>query len=130
MFEHSFPLPPNVGSVRFSREAVRSALAEYDKDTVEAAAILTDELVTNAIMHGRPPIVLDIKEDHETVTVAVRDTGSGMPEAMTPRRGALSGRGLTIVDSMSDGWGVEQRPHGKSVWFQLNMRRVALGHVD
>ena len=64
MFEHSFPLPPNVGSVRFSREVVRSALAEYDKDTVEAAAILTDELVTNAIMHGRPPIVLDIKEDH------------------------------------------------------------------
>ena len=37
---------------------------------------------------------------------------------MTPRRGRVpNGRGLTIVDSMSDGWGVEQRPHGKSVWF-------------
>ena len=130
MFERSFPLPPNAGSVRFSREAVRGALAEYDQDTVEAAAILTDELVTNAIMHGEPPIVLEIKEDHEMVTVAVRDAGSGIPEAKPPRRGALSGRGLTIVDSMSDGWGVDERRHGKCVWFQLHLRPVVLGHVD
>jgi anti-sigma regulatory factor (Ser/Thr protein kinase) len=130
MFEHSFPLPANAGSVRFSRDAVRGALARFDEDTVEAAAILTDELVTNAIMHGRPPIVLDIKEDHETVTVAVRDAGPGIPEARSARRGALSGRGLTIVDSMSDGWGVDERQHGKCVWFQLHMRPVALGHAD
>jgi anti-sigma regulatory factor (Ser/Thr protein kinase) len=129
MCDRSFPLPANAGSVRFSREAIRDALAQFDPDAVEAAAILTDELVTNAIMHGQPPIVLNISEDHGNVTVRVRDAGSGVPVSRPAQRGALSGRGLTIVDSMSDRWGVDIRQHGKSVWFQLNMRRVPLGHV-
>jgi anti-sigma regulatory factor (Ser/Thr protein kinase) len=130
MCERSFSLPPNAGSVRFSREAIRDALAEFDEDAVEAAAILTDELVTNAIMHGKPPIVLDINEDHGTVTVTVKDAGSGVPVSRLAQRDALSGRGLTIVDSMSDGWGVDVRQHGKCVWFQLNLQPVALRHVD
>jgi anti-sigma regulatory factor (Ser/Thr protein kinase) len=130
MCDRSFSLPPNAGSVRFSRDAIRDALAGFDEDVVEAAAMLTDELVTNAIMHGQPPIVLDISEDHGNVTVRVGDAGSGVPTTRVAPLGALSGRGLTIVDSMSDRWGVDVRQHGKSVWFQLNMGAVALGRVD
>jgi anti-sigma regulatory factor (Ser/Thr protein kinase) len=130
MCNRSFPLPPNAGSVRFSREAIREALAEFGEDAVEAAAILTDELVTNAIMHGQPPIVLDISEDHGNVTVRVGDAGPGVPVTRLAQCGALSGRGLTIVDSMSDRWGVDVRQDGKSVWFQLNMRPMALGRLD
>jgi anti-sigma regulatory factor (Ser/Thr protein kinase) len=127
MCDRTFPLPPNAGSVRFSREAVRDALAQFDQDAVEAAAILTDELVTNAIMHGKPPIVLNISEDHGQVTVRVGDGDPEVPVTRPARSDALSGRGLTIVDSMSDRWGVDVRRHGKSVWFQLNMPPVTLG---
>jgi anti-sigma regulatory factor (Ser/Thr protein kinase) len=130
MCDRSFSLPPNTGSVRFSREAIRDALSGFDEDVVEAAAILTDELVTNAIMHGQPPIELNIREDRGNITVRVEDAGSGVPTTRLAPRSALSGRGLTIVDSMSDRWGVDVRQHGKSVWFQLNMRPVALGRVD
>ncbi len=35
---------------------------------------------------------------------------------------ALDGRGLALVDALSEQWGVEDRPLGKAVWFD-----VALG---
>ena len=33
---------------------------------------------------------------------------------------ALSGRGLALVDAVSDRWGVEDVERGKSVWFELS----------
>ncbi len=112
-------LEPAVQSVQRSRELVRRALHGLDSDHIETAAVLTDELVTNAVTHGRPPIVLAIHLDRKSVCVAVSDEGPGLPTLHPMVRLADSGRGLLIVDVLSDQWGVDPLPAGKRVWFRM-----------
>ena len=66
-------------SVRISRELVRSTLDSIDADLVEVAAILTDEMVTNAVKHGRPPISLAIESDNEESSSPSPTAGRGFP---------------------------------------------------
>lgn len=118
-------LEPAVQSVQRSRELVRRALQGLDSGHIETAAVMTDELVTNAVTHGRPPIVLAIHLDRKSVSVAVSDQGPGLPTLRPMVRRAESGRGLLIVDVLSDQWGVDPLPAGKRVWF-----RMAAGEAD
>ena len=112
-------LEPAVHSVQQSRDLVRRALRGLDSDHVETAAVMTDELVTNAVTHGRPPIVLAIHLDRRSVSVVVSDEGPGVPTLRPVVRLAEQGRGLMIVDVLSDEWGVDPLPAGKRVWFKM-----------
>jgi anti-sigma regulatory factor (Ser/Thr protein kinase) len=123
MYDCTFSLMPTVESVRFSRKIVRGALARFDTDFVEAAAILTDELVANAIRHGEPPIVLDVKSDEDRLTVSVTDGGPGAPIPVIADPDAESGRGLMVIEKLSDTWGVSDLPKGKCVWFELAIKK-------
>jgi anti-sigma regulatory factor (Ser/Thr protein kinase) len=123
MYDCTFSLRPSVESVRFSRQVIRGALATFDTDFVEAAAVLTDELVANAVSHGSPPIVLEVKSDEERLTVAVTDAGPGTPVPQPTGPRAECGRGLVIVSKLSDTWGVSDLPKGKCVWFELKVKR-------
>jgi anti-sigma regulatory factor (Ser/Thr protein kinase) len=120
----TYSLRPSVDSVRLSRRLIRGALATFDIDFIEDAAILTDELVANAIIHGEPPIGLNVRTDEETLSVAVTDGGAGTAEPRPLDPSAERGRGLTIVDKLSDAWGVTDLPQGKCVWFELKLKRV------
>jgi hypothetical protein len=42
-----------------------------------------------------------------------------MPEVLDPGADEVSGRGLLIVDRVSDRWGIDQFLPGKIVWFEL-----------
>jgi anti-sigma regulatory factor (Ser/Thr protein kinase) len=112
-------LEPAVQSVQRSRELVRRVLQGLDSGHVETVTVMTDELVTNAITHGRPPIVLGIQRDPGSVSVTVSDEGPGLPTLHPMVRLAESGRGLLIVDVLSDQWGVDPLPAGKRVWFRM-----------
>jgi hypothetical protein len=37
----------------------------------------------------------------------------------------FGGRGLVLVDLLADGWGVDERPPGKVVWFEVGLRAPA-----
>ena len=111
--------------MRFSRQVIRGLLAPFGSDFVEAAVILTDELVANAIRHGQPPIVLDVKGNEQRLTVAVTDGGGGRPVQTVVDPLAESGRGLTIVDQLADDWGVRDLPQGKCVWFELEIKETS-----
>jgi anti-sigma regulatory factor (Ser/Thr protein kinase) len=90
---------------------------------IEDALLLVSELVTNAVQHGKPQIVLRIRPSPPGIGVSVQDRGDGQvtrPNGeLDPR--ASRGRGLRIVDSVSSAWGVEPAvpPPGKVVWFEL-----------
>lgn len=101
-------------------------LTSIDAERVELAAVLTGEVVANAIKHGEPPIVLAVGGDEEEVKVTVTDCGDELPVLRTPDLAAQDGRGLRIVDVLSDGWGVDRLPHGKRIWFRLGVH----GHHD
>jgi anti-sigma regulatory factor (Ser/Thr protein kinase) len=125
MYDCAFSLRPSVVSVRFSRQVIRGLLATFGSDFIETAAILTDELVANAISHGEPPIVLDVKSDEQRFMVGVTDGGPGAPVHTVADPMAESGRGLTIVDRLADTWGVRDLPQGKCVWFELEIKGTA-----
>lgn len=112
-------LPPDPSSAALARRAVRLACASLAVDE-QALVLCTSELVTNAVLHGSPPIELEVIVDGGSVRVAVHDRGPGHVERRTPlRRDTLSGRGLEIVDSLASAWGTERTATGKVAWFEL-----------
>lgn len=53
------------------------------------------------------------------------DSGGGQPELRQPSPEELRGRGLQIVRTLSDAWGVAPRPQGaagKVVWFEFGLQ--------
>jgi anti-sigma regulatory factor (Ser/Thr protein kinase) len=123
MYDCQLALEPAAESLRISREAVRPTLTSVDPESVELAAILTDEVVANAIKHGEPPIELALGGGDDRIEVAVTDRGAELPVLRTPEPAAQSGRRMRIVALLSDEWRVEELPRGKRIWFRLDLPR-------
>jgi len=113
----TFPSRPE--AVTGARLFVRDCLSEEPRELVEAAELMASELATNCVMHARTDfdLVVDSTDD---IRVEVSDTGPGRPELLTPGSRQRTGRGLRIVEALSDGWGVTARDNGGyTVWFTL-----------
>jgi anti-sigma regulatory factor (Ser/Thr protein kinase) len=81
------------------------------------AALLVSELVTNAVVHARPPIDFTVELDGQLVRMTVVDGDPSRPQLRRRRSPHVNhGRGLQIVDAMAAAWGVELVPGGKAVW--------------
>jgi anti-sigma regulatory factor (Ser/Thr protein kinase) len=64
--------------------------------------------------------VLVVEQDDDRLLVLVRDNGAGgsvAPQEWTPDR--VGGRGLLLVQELSDSWSSESTPAGTTVWFEL-----------
>jgi anti-sigma regulatory factor (Ser/Thr protein kinase) len=93
-------------------------------DLIECAELGVSELVTNALLHGAPPIQVRVRGTWEHPRVEVRD-GSTTPPLLpsvtepTDEDDLLLtfGRGLSIVARSADAWGAEIEEDGKIVWF-------------
>jgi signal transduction histidine kinase len=84
-------------SVRDARHFVRESLSDQAAETVEAAELMTSELVTNSIRHaGADFLEVTISLDGE-IRVVVSDSGGGRPVLRSPTASEPSGRGLRIV---------------------------------
>lgn len=86
---------------------------------VDDALLAATELVSNAVLHGREPIVVTLSLDEDHLKVSVRDRSAVSPSFSLLDPTAVTGRGLLLVSSLSDGWGVEPEERGKTVWMQL-----------
>ncbi|WP_231133998.1 ATP-binding protein [Motilibacter deserti] len=88
----------------------------------DEALLLVSELVANAVRHGAPPITLEVSCDGSMgMLVRVSD---GSPAAPVAKQASLedeSGRGVALVDLISDAWGVEPTSEGKGVWFRIGL---------
>jgi len=104
--------------VTAARLFVREHLSDEAPETVQAAELMTSELATNCVMHAHSDFELAI-DAHDQIRIEVSDAGRGRPTMMQPDVRALTGRGLRIVDAMSDAWGVIANTPGKTVWFTL-----------
>lgn len=113
------PHPTSVGAARrFVRDVLMSrAVPGSVVDTVE---LLTSEVVTNAIVHGRSGPQLAVEIEGDTVRVAVHDTSPEVPVRRLGHLDDVSGRGVVIVERLASAWGVDvERNGGKRVWFEV-----------
>ena len=119
-------LPRSEASARQAAHLVRATVEEWvpgvDPAVAEAAEEMTQALVTNAVVHALSPVRIVIALRGGVLEVGVSDTDATLPGARVPapREGSRGwGRGLTLVDTLSDEWGSTPLRVGKQVWFTL-----------
>ncbi len=93
----------------------------------DSAAVVVSELVSNALRYGLTsprgrslsphPIWLGLLRRGDAVLCAVSDPGRDVPVVKEADYFAESGRGLHVIDTLSDSWGWTTPDHaGKAVW--------------
>jgi anti-sigma regulatory factor (Ser/Thr protein kinase) len=113
-------LPSRIGQVR---RIVSAQLRYWHLDPlIDSAALGVTELLTNVHRHAEPDKQCRVEIDLflDRLTVSVRDSDPRVPSLRRAESADVGGRGLTLVASVSESWGV--RPHdegGKVVWFTL-----------
>jgi PAS domain S-box-containing protein len=114
-------LPPQPSSVAEARGHVRALLRRTGRDDLaDTATLLVSEVVTNALLHAGTDIDLGGSVDAEGLRVSVGDGSMHMPSRRRYATTAGTGRGLLMLESMVDDWGVTQHVSGKTVWFELS----------
>ncbi|MGP2442236.1 ATP-binding SpoIIE family protein phosphatase [Streptomyces sp. JW3] len=107
------------------RAAVRAWGAGEYGDEIELVA---DELITNALMHTEGAAVVTLRfltGADRRLRIEVEDSSSALPRRREPDESGICGRGLLLVETLADGWGVEARGGGKCVWSEFRVRERA-----
>ncbi len=104
-----------------ARRFVADVLSAADlREVVDDAQLVTSELVANALLHTDSPVRVTVTVTGRTARVDVHDECPTLPVPGVLGRESISGRGLLMVDRMTQRWGVTRVPGvGKSVWFEL-----------
>lgn len=97
----------------------------------DRAELVVSELVTNAILHARTQISVNITLLPEGLRIEVADGSPSRPMVRHYSHMATTGRGLGLVATLARDWGISPQPDGKVVWAQLGVEDMAVaGGVD
>lgn len=113
-------LPPGTPALSALRGRIETALADVDPDVVADVQLVATELVTNACLHGGPPVEFTLLASNGAVRLEVADGGADMPAVRDPAPDARSGRGLLLVAATTVRWGVTVTSPGKIVWAEFD----------
>jgi anti-sigma regulatory factor (Ser/Thr protein kinase) len=124
-----FQLDPTLQAPREARDRTAGALRGWElPNAVEDAMIVVSELVTNAVeaMANEITVLVERCVDPDKVRVQVWDDAHGEPRRGHPDWAAERGRGLHIIDTLSDRWGhFAGVDGGKVVWVELPVSGTA-----
>ncbi|MEU2434106.1 ATP-binding protein [Streptomyces sp. NPDC007861] len=118
-------LPSRPESAATARRLTQSVVLRQwalSPQVAEHATLLVSELVGNAVRHtGARVFGLRMLRRRGWIRVEVRDPSRGLPCLMPVHELDTSGRGLFLVDKLSDRWGVDLLPRGKTTWFEMRV---------
>ncbi|MBM9624570.1 ATP-binding protein [Streptomyces zhihengii] len=119
------PLKHSRQSPGLARRITASALASWgvDEDTIATALLVVSELVTNAVEHAQPSIVLHLscERARQRLRVQVADGGPASSEGSWTSSCAPDehGRGLSIISCVANAHGAYTRTSGTIHWATL-----------
>jgi anti-sigma regulatory factor (Ser/Thr protein kinase) len=82
---------------------------------LDDVVLVASELVTNAVRAGADWVHLTLRTSRGRLDLVIEDDAPGLPVPTTADDEAVSGRGLSIVEQLTDSWVVTPRATGKSV---------------
>jgi hypothetical protein len=111
------PLPESVPAARhFVVDVLRSwGHGELCPD----AALIVSELATNALHHAGSPFRAVVDRRRGALRVGVEDATDLPLQRRDTALDDVSGRGVDIVEALSERWGYSPLPGGKIVWAEL-----------
>lgn len=116
-------VPQAVGHARrFTRRTMRTW--GVSGDALDTVLLVVSELVTNALVHTDGRVRLELTLVNHRLRVAVADSSPRTPARAT-RIGweATGGRGILLVEAMSDAWGTLPVSGGKQVWSEISLEQ-------
>ncbi|MDQ1437904.1 MAG: hypothetical protein QOK43_1533 [Acidimicrobiaceae bacterium] len=117
----SLTLAADLSAARHARQFLRATLISWGvpHGVGDAAELPLSELVTNAVMHTHSDVLLELRLDGDALRVEVHDASEVLPNRRSHDVESGTGRGLELVEALSDQWGVHPTEQGKAVWFEL-----------
>ncbi|MGQ0520890.1 MAG: SpoIIE family protein phosphatase [Actinomycetota bacterium] len=135
----SVRLAPELASAARARRAVREVLVSWGLEALaDDVALGVSELVANAVLHARTDLQVVLERRGAGVRAEVRDesprevslpwhaaladgAGQGRPASVDEVLDveSMTGRGLLVVSSVADRWGVDTTDAGKTVWMEV-----------
>ncbi len=115
-------LPAQPMSVPLARSWAEGLMADSDlpDDVGDIVLLMLSELVTNAIRQGDGRVRITMEQQDDTLVVEVFDSGHRLPVFADSDPEATSGRGLHLIDTVCDAWGVREEVDGKTVWARVS----------
>jgi anti-sigma regulatory factor (Ser/Thr protein kinase) len=120
--EASVDLPIDEDAPWVARNAVLSLLADWgfgDEDTLDNAALVVSELVSNAVRHGGGCLELVVSLRGQLLTMYAADGSAVVPRRREPHDSG--GRGIAIIEALTRAWGVQDDRNGKRVWVIMSV---------
>src|SRR4051812_9404255 len=113
-------LPAETASIPAARHFAVDSLHELGTNRRDDGELLVSELATNAGLHARTPLRLKLCRAGRRLRVEVGDGDPTPPRVnLRPDPMRSGGRGMCLVNSLADDWGVDLTDDGKTIWFEL-----------
>ncbi|HEY8480568.1 MAG TPA: ATP-binding protein [Spirillospora sp.] len=121
--EFSWELLPIPASVRAGRDLAEVQLNKWDLSAIaEDVTLIVSELLTNATAASSGTITMRLLLDPESLTVEVSDQSPDRPRRRQAGPDDESGRGLLIVEALTEAWGHRSSADGaKVVWARCRL---------
>ena len=108
------------------RELAAADAAMAGETALDNAALLTSELVTNAIRHSRSgesggSVGLMVVAVPDGIRVEVTDSGSASSPVVKQESYTCDGHGLFLVEAVAREWGCRRSGASTTVWFSLGL---------
>lgn len=120
---YSQTMPCRPESARHARVFTAFAFGVWNLGALADAAVLcASELVTNAVQHSGAEIIqMSVSRPCvRCVHVAVAEKGHALPVRERPEPYDEHGRGLILINALSDRWGADRLHWGKRVWCEFD----------
>ncbi|MET7741998.1 ATP-binding protein [Streptomyces sp. NPDC005385] len=120
--------PTHGAYVKTARDRIQKTASDWGipKSVVDDLALITSELVTNAVLHVSPAssreIGVTLYLSPSLVRLEVRDSSYETPVVRQATQEEQNGRGLLLVSLLANRWGSREQVVGKTVFAEIDLK--------